>query len=101
MFTSTCGLSLLLDDSRHFFSLSLGTDVSTQSLLQESKTSLILRDTEQFKCSTFVWGETHDFTNSLFDEFILLGFHSALTRVSWCDSVLGHFFSFTLYRITM
>ena len=41
MFTSSCCLSLLLDDSRHFFSLSLGTDVSTQSLLQESKTSLI------------------------------------------------------------
>ena len=32
-----------------------------------------------------------------FDEFILLGGHSALTRVSCCDSVLGHFFSFTLF----
>ena len=29
------------DDSRHFFSLSLGTDVGTQSLLQKSKASLI------------------------------------------------------------
>ena len=43
MFTSSSCLSLLLDDSRHFFSLSLGTDVGTQSLLQESKTSLIWR----------------------------------------------------------
>ena len=56
MFSSSSCFSLLLDDSRHFFSLSLGTDVSTQSLLQKSKTSLIWNISLVFHRCPGIWG---------------------------------------------
>ena len=43
LFGGGSGLSLLLDDTRHFFALPLGTDVGAQTLLQKSKASLVLK----------------------------------------------------------
>ena len=43
LFGSSGGLSLGLDDSRHFFSLPLSADVSTETLFQKSEASFILK----------------------------------------------------------
>ena len=38
---SSGGLTLLLDDTRHFLALALGTDVGTKALLEEAEATLV------------------------------------------------------------
>lgn len=56
------------NDVVHFFNLSLGSTESTQSLLCDLSGSLFTGISDQFDQSSFVWGQTSDFSDNRSDK---------------------------------
>ena len=66
------GLPLRLEDSAHLLALSLSSDVSSEALLRELETSLILGYFEQLETALLVRSESGDFSHHFPDELDVL-----------------------------
>lgn len=71
-----------LDDVLHLFSLPLGGDVASESLLDEFQGSFVLTDSEQFNDSSFVGGVTAYFSDDVVDEGGFLGLHALVSALA-------------------
>jgi len=64
-------LTLLKDDSLELFPLPLGSQVSSQTSLQEFQSSLFTGDLQEFHCTSFIGSKANDFPHDISDEFVV------------------------------
>lgn len=79
------------NDVVHFFDLSLGSGERTQSLLGDLSGSLFTGVSDQIDQSSFIWGQTGDFSNQRSDELGSVGGSTLLVGDLWGWSHLGDF----------
>lgn len=67
--------SHMSQDCSEFFTLSLSTNVCSQTSLQELEGTLILRHLQQFHCSSFIRSMANHFADEVSNEFCVFGLH--------------------------
>lgn len=77
------------NDLVHFFNLSQGSLVGTQSLLGQLLGSLLTGVSDQFDQSSLVWGQARNLRNDGSDESSSLGESTLSVRDLWGDLLRG------------